>query len=134
MNWSNSIVHEIITNQFTQLFMSAFLTQTFRFHKIQITVTFFLLIFSKCLLKKNCLYIGREKEYSKKIIYELFKATDSIIKFYLDHPDKSSMYVCFLENDENRYLDFQEKFKLTNSRYFKNFSSIIFLYNNLSSV
>ena len=33
-------------------------------YKIQIILTFFLLV-KKCLLKKNCLYIGREKEDSK---------------------------------------------------------------------
>ena len=35
-------------------------------HKIQITVTFFLLILNTSLQKKNCLYIWREKEYSRK--------------------------------------------------------------------
>ena len=40
--------------------------QTHNLHKIQITVTFFLLILKTCLQKKNCLYINREKEYSIK--------------------------------------------------------------------
>ena len=36
------------------------------------------------LLKKNCLYKGREKEYSKSI-NGLVQATDSIINFSFDH-------------------------------------------------
>ena len=40
--------------------------------------------FKNMFAKKNCLYIGREKEYGKKNV--LAQATDSIINFYLDHP------------------------------------------------
>ena len=37
------------------------------FTKLKITVTFFLMNWNKCFLKKIvCTYIGREKEYSKK--------------------------------------------------------------------
>ena len=32
------------------------------------------------------MYIGREKEYSKKTINGLVQATDQIINFQLDHP------------------------------------------------
>ena len=68
------IFYEIIANLFTQPFVSASFThlnpsnllrsnyQTHRLTKIQITVTFFLLILKICLQKKNCLYIWRERE------------------------------------------------------------------------
>ena len=71
---NDQIVYEIITNTFTQSFMSASLThlcpsnslwsnyQTHRLHKIQIIVTIFLLIFKIFLQKKNCLYIYRERK------------------------------------------------------------------------
>ena len=72
----DQIVYEIITNQFTPIPAVAPLTHfcaslfklfiTHRFYKFLFTITFFLLILKICLPKKNCLYICREKEYSRK--------------------------------------------------------------------
>ena len=67
--WIDKIVYEIIANLFTHLFLSALLLiliplilsgqiiKRTAYTKIQITVTFFLLILKTCLQKKNCLYI-----------------------------------------------------------------------------
>ena len=69
----DQIVYEIITNIFTQSFMLASLThlcpsnslrsnyQTHRLHKIQITVTFFLLIL-KLVCKKRIVCVYKEKK------------------------------------------------------------------------
>ena len=62
----DKIFYEIISNLFTQPFFYSCLNpsnslrsnyQTDRLHRVQITVTFFLLILKTCLLKKNNLYI-----------------------------------------------------------------------------
>ena len=65
----DQIIYEIIANLFTHSFLSAFLLiliplilsgqiiKRTAYTKIQITVTFLLLILKKSLQKKNCLYI-----------------------------------------------------------------------------
>ena len=77
--WLDQIVHEIITNWFTQSFISASLTQLCTSNSPQLIYqrcrvqknsnycNFFPIKFWKRVVKKSCLYIGKEKEYSKKI-------------------------------------------------------------------
>ena len=85
----------MITNQFTQPFMSASLTRlcTSKYLRLSyLFVTFFLLIFNKCLLKKNCLYIGRKEKNSKKLVG---------LDFRLDHKllfGPSGIYQCIYMN------------------------------------
>ena len=71
--WIDQIIYEIITNQFTPFPVAAHLAYFYASNLslevitdvpiLQITFhyNFFLLILKTCLLKKNCLYIYREK-------------------------------------------------------------------------
>ena len=54
--------------------------------------------------KKNCLYIGREKNYNKiKSICGLVQAAGSIINFYLDHPAFKTFFISSTDKRKKLY-------------------------------
>ena len=107
------LFYEIIKNQFIPFPVAIFvpliyllkLLQMCWFYKLHLTISFFLLILKTCLIKKNCLYIEKKKEYSK---------INQINKFFLGYRLDHKLFFAHLvykigkglKNTTSNYLKF----------------------------